>query len=493
MKLSFFRFDLNARRFFIFLTLLYSLYVLPVILADRYYNDDLSRALKGATGWNGDGRPLTELLIRFLTFGRPAVDVSPLPLILSVLVLAWCLTLYFREHISGFDGSAILLAGGFAVIANPFLLPDLSYKYDCISIVLSMAVCFAVFSLPELATGVDIALKAAVSLAVLCLFQPSVGIFLSLVFLEVFFRSLMKKKIIRMGIASLSGLAAALIIYTAAIAPAFVDPLGWRAKASSIGLSFETILRVTREIYILLAIYYEGLPKSVLAAALMAGVAVLASAVIHVRETFAKDRSKAAALSVFAVLLPFITAFAGLAPLMVLNSAKISEHMLTAVSVPLMLMGVYAGYSKKRLKTITVILAVFCILFTFSYSCTYGNAMKSQKEYETYVTGKLAGDIEALDKEGEYTRICVSGRMPRSRQLKLICEKYPQFSNIVPTYIYGENWIGTAFLYHFLQSNLVCDDLRQEDEELIASGTPDADNAIYQLFLNGDRIIISFK
>ena len=40
-------------------TLMYFLYVLPIILANRYYNDDLSRALYGLTGWNGDGRPIT--------------------------------------------------------------------------------------------------------------------------------------------------------------------------------------------------------------------------------------------------------------------------------------------------------------------------------------------------------------------------------------------------------------------------------------------------
>ena len=492
MKLSFFRFDLNTRKFFIFLTTLYCLYVLPIILADRYYNDDLSRALKGVTGWNGDGRPLTDLLIRFLTFGRPAVDISPLPLILSVLVLSWCVTLYFREHISGFDGSPIFLIGGFGVIANPFLLPDLSYKYDCISIILSIAVCFAVFSLPELNIVPDTALKAAAALAVLCLFQPSAGIFFSLVFPEIFFRALEGKEFLRRSIASLLGLAAALVIYTAVIAPAFVDPLGWRAEASSLGLSPETILRVARQLYILFAVYYEGLPKAVLAAGVILGALLLFGTAAFVRKAGEKKKGRTA-LTVFALLLPFVSGAAGLSPLMVLRSARISEHMLTAVSVPLMLMGLYAVYLKMRLKTFSLLLACLCILFVFSYSFTYGNALKCQKVYETYVTGRIAGDIEDLDPEGECTKICVSGRMPRARQLQLICEKYPQFANVVPVYIYGENWIGTAFLYHFLQVNLVCDDLKEEDKELIASGSPDRDNAIYELYRKGDRIILSFK
>ena len=133
------------------------------------------------------------------------------------------------------------------------------------------------------------------------------------------------------------------------------------------------------------------------------------------------------------------------------------------------------------------------LFFAFSYSYTYGNALKSQKVYETYVTENIARDIERIDVQEKCTRISVSGRMPRSRQLKLMCEKYPQLANIVPTYLYGENWIGTAFLYHYLQVNLVCDDIKPEDEELISTGTPDIDNSLYQLYLNDDKILLIFK
>lgn len=33
------------------------LYVLPILLADRYYQDDLARSLYGATGWAGMAVP----------------------------------------------------------------------------------------------------------------------------------------------------------------------------------------------------------------------------------------------------------------------------------------------------------------------------------------------------------------------------------------------------------------------------------------------------
>ena len=48
---------------FFSLTALYAVYVLPIILANRYYQDDLSRSLYGITGWKNDARPLTECLV----------------------------------------------------------------------------------------------------------------------------------------------------------------------------------------------------------------------------------------------------------------------------------------------------------------------------------------------------------------------------------------------------------------------------------------------
>lgn len=63
--------DAPSRRRFALLAASGLLYVLPILLADRYYQDDLARSLYGATGWAGDGRPLTEWLMELLAGGVP--------------------------------------------------------------------------------------------------------------------------------------------------------------------------------------------------------------------------------------------------------------------------------------------------------------------------------------------------------------------------------------------------------------------------------------
>ena len=77
-------------RLFALLLALYFLILYPILRADRYYNDDLKRALIGHTGWDSNGRPLTTLLMKLLQcYDSALVDISPLTQIGAVALLAW--------------------------------------------------------------------------------------------------------------------------------------------------------------------------------------------------------------------------------------------------------------------------------------------------------------------------------------------------------------------------------------------------------------------
>ena len=89
----------KERSLFFALMAMYGIYVLPVILANRLYQDDLSHSLYGVTGWYNDARPLSEKLIVWLCGGSPLGDVFPLPLLLSIPLLAFAVTLLDRKSV----------------------------------------------------------------------------------------------------------------------------------------------------------------------------------------------------------------------------------------------------------------------------------------------------------------------------------------------------------------------------------------------------------
>lgn len=158
------------------------LYVLPILLADRYYQDDLARSLYGATGWAGDGRPMTEWIMQLLAGGEVTIaNLTPLPMLLGLAALAYGLTIYAKQAFPALRNSwAATLALGL-VLAHPFAMANLSYQFDCLTMLLALALCFVLYALPAGWGGLRLALAGAVdALLVMNLYQPASGMFVVL-------------------------------------------------------------------------------------------------------------------------------------------------------------------------------------------------------------------------------------------------------------------------------------------------------------------------
>jgi hypothetical protein len=127
----------DDRSVFAILLALYFLILYPILRANRYYDDDLKRALIGRTGWDSNGRPLTTLLMKLLQcYDSALVDISPLTQIGAVAILAWVGVLIARRYAMRSPWMAALVA--FPLGAQPFYLENLSYKFDALSMSLAM-------------------------------------------------------------------------------------------------------------------------------------------------------------------------------------------------------------------------------------------------------------------------------------------------------------------------------------------------------------------
>lgn len=133
-----------------------------------------------------------------------------------------------------------------------------------------------------------------------------------------------------------------------------------------------------------------------------------------------------------------------------------------------------------------------CLLFGLTFSYTYGNALTSQKQYEEYLTYSIVHDIETLNADGAYGTLTVSGRAPRSPETARLCEKYPIFSELVPTYLTNSSYIGGAQILHYTQETFAFDSLTEEDRELMENTQPVLANSVYSCYENGGKIIIRF-
>jgi hypothetical protein len=151
-------------------------YAIPLLLADRPYVDDLGRALYGQGSWTSAGRPLADLVMIILNFGTPIADLAPLTQLLAIAAICMsCMILY--KWSEGLRIPPVLRAAACTLfLYNPFLLENLSYRYDSLTQALSVLVALLAVSFPAERPLRAAGFGAVLTFLSLCLYQVAVNI-----------------------------------------------------------------------------------------------------------------------------------------------------------------------------------------------------------------------------------------------------------------------------------------------------------------------------
>ena len=78
---------MKIKNWYLWVVVFSVIYVLPLIIANVSYVDDMGRAIDGY-GWIGDGRLLADYVVKCVTFGNGIVTVFHFSLILSAVIYA---------------------------------------------------------------------------------------------------------------------------------------------------------------------------------------------------------------------------------------------------------------------------------------------------------------------------------------------------------------------------------------------------------------------
>ncbi len=483
---------------FIKLTVASFLYVLPIILADRYYNDDLARALRGATGWEGDGRPLGEYLILLLCGGKPIVDLSPLFLILSVLILSFALTLYAKENFKRFDCGNIEAMVLLFIITNPFAMSNLSYKYDCIIMFTALSLAFLAYTLPITGSKAKMCIcSVLLGVMIMSLYQPAIGMCIILFVVAVFFCIMEDARYLAWEVIRFICIAVGVVIYKIVVAPHFVSVDDWRYKASKtvLGLGLDAVKAVVNNIvgaFKYIGVYVSGISRlNQLVLALLIILSLITITVNYLSLSTHKTWRRLLDV-VFILVSPIMVFVASFSPLVILASVDMRSRIFLTFGGFLFFIGVLLMYFGKKHKVSVMLLLLLALSFQYIYMYAYGNALKSQKEYEKYIVYNVAHDLETLNVSDNINFVSFDGDMPRCRQVRMICDKYPFFREIVPVYINNDTWIGGAWVYHYLQEDIKIGYPADEDLAMIDSIEPVKDNSQYSCYIIGNRAIVRF-
>ena len=229
----------NERKIWIGALIMGLLYVLPIILANRFYYDDVPEVLYLSPVWFGDGRPLTDLLIRLLCGANNYIyDMFPLILMLAVAVIMLVSAAWTRKYYDADGYIGIIVT--FLPLSMAFFLTNLSYRFDCIGFTMAIVFVIVPFLIDVNGKWKKLVLNIMCILVSMCFYQAVVGLYIGLtgivVFLKCFKDGNPFEDVIMRAISTVT----AALFYKFAIALLLVDNEGWRGNAQSFGPASST-------------------------------------------------------------------------------------------------------------------------------------------------------------------------------------------------------------------------------------------------------------
>lgn len=370
---------------YVLLCIAYFIAYISIIRADYNYADDIGRKFSGYHGWNDWSRWSTMILSNIIHADWYLSDISPLPQLLSCLLMASVSFMLIRL-LSGktkatiSTGIASLLCG-----VCPYFLGCISYKYD--SIYMALAIWISVFPVlhRKKRSWKYLLLVIACTLIMCTTYQPAAGIFpmiVALTLLQELIKGEDRRSILKEIVTSVLGFILGMVIFKA-----FLLKPGDTAVYSS-----DQFVNGVRENYRQYLKLISGDFRKVWL--LLIFLIILA---FLWRETrYASENGYPAwkALLFAVIIMTFcLLVMFGVNPILV-RFADDTRCML-GVGIFIAAIAIVAASGNKTIIQKLLPILLFWCWFTFSF--TYGNAMAEQKRYNEFRMQVVIDDLKDLD------------------------------------------------------------------------------------------------
>ena len=123
----------------------------PLLIAVDLYIDDVERAMRGTLYWVRVGRPLADLLVESLNFGRPVTAMAPLYTLVAIALLSAVGVACSRAY--GIRSPFWTAMASLPLMAQPYALQAMSYGFDSLFMALALACAIAAALLVNRGSG----------------------------------------------------------------------------------------------------------------------------------------------------------------------------------------------------------------------------------------------------------------------------------------------------------------------------------------------------
>lgn len=178
---------MNSSQYRVASRIIIIIYAIPFLLSQYDFLDDLYRSTSGDVGfWFQNARPFSVYIYYLIHQGYLSPDIYPLTYILSFLCLYYLFT-YLIDKIVTNNDYLLKLSIFILLLCNPFFLQCLSYKYDSLTIVLSMVLgVLFVFKEPFKNYYIDFLFRSILLFAMFCIYQATLSLVVGLIAIKIF-------------------------------------------------------------------------------------------------------------------------------------------------------------------------------------------------------------------------------------------------------------------------------------------------------------------
>ncbi|ANN76852.1 glucosyltransferase domain-containing protein [Bordetella flabilis] len=485
----------SGRPVFLAALSLYGLAIWPILHADRFYIDDLGRAYAGYLGWSSDGRPLANVVMELFNLGTPLTDLSPLPQVAALLLFAMLAVQVARRFGIGGTWRAPLIVA--PLVAQPFFLENLSYKFD--SLTMSLAVTLAALAVVgPVARGWRGVAGMACILASLCLYQPALNVFLVFALAELIHeqaRCCAPRALLALAGVRILQLLVACGLYGGIMAATVKGHYATSHQqlpdvAQAWPVMLHNLAAFWRYVTAYTATSWAALPWMLT----VAGVVLALGAAIRYAGTHwaASPPRVRLALALGPVAVVLGTAVLPWGPMLILRDPVFAPRVMVGVGAlaSAALLAVSCALTRWRVERrwhVAVLAAPAYGLFVFA--AAYGNALGLQKAYEDRLTADIAQDLSGLADSAGVRRYTLRGHAPRPPVVQHDIRKYPLLDVLVPVYLTaGWGWAGDALRHAGSDLRF----LASSDAGAPCAAVPAVRRQAYRIYTKEDMAIVVF-
>ena len=466
-------------------------YILPIIISNRYQVDDVGRSLDGYTGWAKNGRPLADIISSILSFGTPLPDSSPLGLILGVVILCLCLSIYAKENFSTIDNKNGYLFL-FLFVANPFFIENLSFKFDVLTMCLSAGLIFLVYSLPKKTIWYTFGIILTTSS--LMLYQASIGLYPILAIISLLHLGKHNKDIkgqfselsIRVIVLFIAYLITHLLTYK------YVATHDYSKIHSEIIPFGKEGLEILRNNYLrsisIMNLYFRSTPQLVVFLYAILFYILYSLHIFKISKDLGRGLAKAVLVAFYMTLPVFVFSFSFLHIALLKLPVWNARVFISFGGFLLFVGGITFSVTKSNIVRFVILTPIIYLSFLHMYA--FGNASSAQGKNDDIVMSSLSYDIKHI--RNKKTELSIYGWMPRARPLEKTIERLPLVRSLVPMFLGTNNFWGGTKLRHY-DINLKFTGLTDADYTIMCREKPLIISDSYSIFMNGEKIILSFS